>query len=157
MSFSKQARDPMYPFFLGGWDSKENDGFSLLDDREIHIFTLPAVSLSHSSRNHTGIGNCRTLLVSVGFPRRALFAYVKPGEVSPWCQTWGWCVRRGCFHGTLHSLVKINYFQVSALFLSQAKTNCSISGNWRDFSVTGHRQSQPVHRLLIIGHNMKRD
>ena len=71
VSFSKQARDPMYPLLLGGWDTKENDGFGLLDDREIHIFTLPAVSLSHSSRNHTGIGNCRHCWCLWGFPEES--------------------------------------------------------------------------------------
>lgn len=118
----------------------------LLDDREISIFILPAMSLYNSSGNHTEwlrtAGHCWWLW---GFPEK------------PWCQTWGCYVRRACFHGTLHSLLESNYFQVSTLYLSHAKTNCSIWDNWRDFSMTRHRQSQPVQRLLSICNNTKRD
>lgn len=154
-SLSRRTRDRRYPLSLGHWVSKENDGFrllGLLDDREICTFILPAVSLSNSSENQAEwlrtAWHCWWLW---GFPEKPCSASVKPDEMSPWCQTWGCCVRRGCFHGTLHSVLESNYFQVSSLYLLHAKTNCSISGNWRDFSVTGHRQSQPVQRLLIIG------
>lgn len=61
----------------------------------------------------------------------------------------GCCKRKDCFHGTLISARKQS-FQASTLCISCAKMNYSILGNWKDFNITEHRQSQPVHRRPVI-------
>lgn len=123
-------------------------GLSPRRQRIMHLYSACHGPQQQIWELHRMTGNCRALWTAMGFPRKAVL--ISQARSVFMMSDLGMLCEKGMFPRNSTLPARKQLFQVPTLYLSHAKTNCSISDNSRDFSVAGHRQSQLVHRRLII-------